>query len=67
MVFMLCTLIDNMGLLCSRQRHNQADSEENEQVNPSWEIHNYYIYFKYNIAWYFFLWVMVILVLIDLP
>ncbi|KAL0330630.1 UNVERIFIED_CONTAM: Guanine nucleotide-binding protein alpha-1 subunit [Sesamum angustifolium] len=32
MVFMLCTLIDNMGLLCSRQRHNPADSEENEQT-----------------------------------
>ncbi|XP_011081587.1 guanine nucleotide-binding protein alpha-1 subunit [Sesamum indicum] len=32
MVFMLYTLIDNMGLLCSRQRHNPADSEENEQT-----------------------------------
>ncbi|KAI3468049.1 hypothetical protein Pfo_024712 [Paulownia fortunei] len=32
MVFLLCTLIDNMGLLCSRQRRNQADSEENEQT-----------------------------------
>ncbi|EYU20283.1 hypothetical protein MIMGU_mgv1a007908mg [Erythranthe guttata] len=29
---MLCTLIDNMGLLCSRHQHNQADSEENEQT-----------------------------------
>lgn len=35
MVFVLCTLIDNMGSLCSRQRHNPADSEENEQVNSS--------------------------------
>ncbi|KAL6534064.1 guanine nucleotide-binding protein subunit alpha [Orobanche hederae] len=32
MVFMLCTLIDNMGLLCSRQRHSRADFEENEQT-----------------------------------
>ncbi|KAL8497082.1 hypothetical protein ACS0TY_020673 [Phlomoides rotata] len=31
MRFMLCTLVD-MGLLCSRQRHNPADSEENEQT-----------------------------------
>ncbi|KAL6502065.1 guanine nucleotide-binding protein subunit alpha [Orobanche gracilis] len=32
MVFMLCTLFDNMGLLCSRQRHSRADFEENEQT-----------------------------------
>ncbi|KAG8375770.1 hypothetical protein BUALT_Bualt10G0134800 [Buddleja alternifolia] len=32
MVFMLCTLIGNMGLLCSRHRHTQADCEENEQT-----------------------------------
>ncbi|PIN21593.1 G-protein alpha subunit (small G protein superfamily) [Handroanthus impetiginosus] len=32
MIFMLCVLIDNMGLLCSRHRHNSADSEENEQT-----------------------------------
>lgn len=32
MVFVLCTLIDSMGSLCSRQRHNPADSEENEQT-----------------------------------
>lgn len=31
MIYMLCTLVD-MGLLCSRQRHNPADSEENEQT-----------------------------------
>lgn len=29
---MLCTVIENMGSLCSKQRHNQADSEENAQT-----------------------------------
>ncbi|XP_051151193.1 guanine nucleotide-binding protein alpha-1 subunit isoform X2 [Andrographis paniculata] len=32
MVFLLCPQINKMGLLCSRQRHNQADSEGNEQT-----------------------------------
>ncbi|CAA0822742.1 Guanine nucleotide-binding protein alpha-1 subunit [Striga hermonthica] len=32
MVLTLCTLIDNMGLLCSRQRHSRADFEDNEQT-----------------------------------
>ncbi|GER35364.1 guanine nucleotide-binding protein alpha-1subunit [Striga asiatica] len=32
MVFTLCTLVDNMGLLCSRQRYSRADLEENEQT-----------------------------------
>lgn len=29
---MLCSVIENMGSLCSKQRHNQADSEENAQT-----------------------------------
>ncbi|KAL3650716.1 guanine nucleotide-binding protein subunit alpha [Castilleja foliolosa] len=32
MVFMLCKIIDKMGLLCSRQKHSRADFEDNEQT-----------------------------------
>lgn len=37
-VCMLCTVIENMGSLCSKQRHNSADSEENAQVESKWFI-----------------------------
>lgn len=35
---MLCTVIENMGSFCSKQRHNPADSEENAQVESAWFI-----------------------------
>lgn len=33
MVFMWYTLIDAMGLICTRQQRSQADSEEHEQTD----------------------------------
>lgn len=36
--YMLFSVLENMGSLCSKQRHNPADSEENAQVESLWFI-----------------------------